>query len=112
MSIANVNPRLTKLVNTLGVTDTAELIQTAVPIITERRETLSRLLLAQDLEGAADCAHKTLGSIRLYGTPNLEGLLKQVKTLDASQHDLVKFQQRLFEEFSQVIKDCNGLLGK
>jgi len=99
-------------VNTLGVTDTAELIQTALPIITERRETLSQFLLAQDFEGAAACAHKTLGSVRLYGTPSLESLLKQVKTLDPAQNDLVKFQHQLHEEFSLVIKDCYNLLKK
>ena len=110
MKSINTNLKLAKLEANLGVTDTVDLIRTALPIIIERKATLSKLLLAEDLEGASACAHKTLGSVRLYGTDQLEHLLTQVKTLDPNRDDLTGFQYQISEEFSLVIDGCERWL--
>lgn len=110
MKSINTNQKLAKLEKNLGVTDTVDLIRSALPIILERKETLSRLLLTQDIEGASACAHKTLGSVRLYGTDQLEHLLMRVKTLDSKLDDLPGFQRQISEEFSRVIDSCTEWL--
>lgn len=106
MKSINTHQKLAKLEKNIGITDTVDLIQTALPILIERKATLGKLLLAEDLEGASACAHKTLGSVRLYGTDQLESLLTQVKELNPDQVDLIDFQGQISEEFSMVIDDC------
>lgn len=110
MKSVNTNLKLAKLEENLGVADTVDLIRTALPIILERKATLSKLLLTEDLEGASACAHKLLGSVRLYGTDQLENLLTQVKTMDLNQDDLTGLQYQISEEFSLVIDGCERWL--
>lgn len=110
MNHLHTSPKLTKLQENLGTADTVALIQTALPIIIGRRDRLNRFLLTRDFAGACDCAHKSLGSVRLYGTSELESLLAQVKTLNGTQDNLPEFQCQIFDEFSRVIEDCNDWL--
>ena len=109
-SLSKMNTRLNQLEKNLGTTEAADLLRFALPFIAEREALLKSLLLSGDLEGAAKCAHKTLGSLGLYGTPTLEGYLKEVKSFDKQGQDLVVFQEQLSSEFNHVVYCINTWL--
>ncbi len=86
----------------LGTDDTIELLSSALPLIHERKKLLDLALQESDLKQASLHAHKTLGSIRLYGTEKLEGLLTQLKNQSVLRTDLTYFQSVLNVEFESV----------
>lgn len=62
-----------------------------------------QLLTAHNWEAALQVAHKTLSSVRLYGSNQLESLLQQVCCQDIGVIATSEFQATLESEFSGVI---------
>ena len=98
-----MNTRLDQLEKNLGTSGAADLLRFALPYISEREVLLKSLLLSGDLEEAAKCAHKTIGSLGLYGTPKLESYLKDIKSFDKQSEDLAAFQEQLSNEFNHIV---------
>ena len=99
------NPCLNTLKETesyLGIADTLDLMSNAFPLIVERKNMINLALQEGNFERAAAYAHKTIGSIRLYGTDKLEGLLSQLKEQQVTAETLDGFQAELSEEFDSV----------
>lgn len=95
---------LDSLLENLGVAATVELVAFALPHIILRRDSLKQLLQAGDWEGAAQVAHKTLSSARLYGSSQFESLLRQVCQQEMGVISTAEFQTSLDEEFFSTIK--------
>lgn len=94
---------LDNLLTNLGKKDTVELLEFALPRIVERKIALMQLLNANNWEAALQVAHKTLSSVRLYGSNQLEALLQQVCRQDMAVVATPEFQATLESEFSGVI---------
>lgn len=105
-----MNNRLDQLQRDLGTSEAVDLLNFAIPFITEREALLRSLLLSGGLDEAAKCAHKTIGSLGLYGTDKLEGLLKEINKLDNNADDLIAFQEKLSAEFKHVLLLINEWL--
>lgn len=91
-----------QLLSKYGATDTIEMLEFALPLVTERKESLKKSLLDNNLVEASKLAHKTISSIRLYGSSRLENLLQEVKDVKSHQKAL-ELQPQLVEEFDVVI---------
>lgn len=100
------------LVETLGLADACELLQSALHLIVERQEELGAALKQGDVITAKRCAHRTIGSVRLYGSDRLETMLFEIgnKSLDVINTEA--FQQELSAEFDSVISNVNTWLLK
>lgn len=105
-----MNTRLNQLEKDLGRSEAADLLRFAVPFIQDREALLKSLLLSGNLDEAAKCAHKTLGSIGLYGSARLETLLGEVSGTDRGSKNLVVLQQNLSEEFTSILSTINSWL--
>lgn len=103
---------LNALAGRLGLGDTIELLELALPLIAEREQEIRQSLLAGDWSEAARCAHKTMSSVRLYGTHKLELLLRQVQSAGQGQMDVPAFQQELSAEFVAVMQTISEWLAK
>lgn len=77
--IENKGSAISYLVEEIGLKNTIELIELALPSISTLEANFAKSLLAGDADMAATYAHKALGSVRLYGTKNLENLLMKIK---------------------------------
>lgn len=95
----------------LGTAETVDMFVFALPIIIEREAELRESLLSGHLQKASQHAHKTISSIRLYGSAELEDLLKEVSNIQNHQHAL-ELQPRLSAEFNSVIKTVENWLSK
>ncbi len=95
---------LETIAQNLGIEDTIELLEYALPRIAQRQKKIQESLLAEDWEAASKCAHQTISSVRLYGTEELEKLLRQAKQAgeDTADADIVTLQQELLAEFDHV----------
>ena len=82
------------LVEEIGLKNTIELIELALPSISTLEANFSKSLLSNDIDMAAKYAHKALGSVRLYGTTNLENLLMKIKD-----------KKLAGDKFSQIINE-------
>lgn len=91
-----------QLLSKYGAVDTIEMLEFALPLVVERKESLSESLLSNNLAEASKIAHKTISSIRFYGSSRLEDLLKEVKDV-RSQQKALELQPQLIEEFDVVI---------
>lgn len=90
----------------LGVKDTAELFQFALPVIVERMNKLEHFLGAGEWDAAAQCANTTISSVRLYGSDRLEVLLRQVQAAgspESANTDWQTVRHDLSEEFRTAI---------
>ena len=105
-----IREALDNLLESLGSKNTVELVMFALPHIAERKETLKQLLQAGDWEAAARVAHKTLSSVRLYGSKQLEVLLQQVRQQAVEVISTPEFQARLDAAFSTVISGLDAWL--
>ena len=105
-----MNTRLNQLEKNLGTSEAADLLRFALPYISEREALLESLILSGDLEGAAKCAHKTIGSLSVYGTPKLEAYLQEVKSINKQDDNLMAFQEKLSAEFKHVVSCINNWL--
>ena len=95
---------LDSLLENLGRAATVELVAFALPHIVLRRDSLKLLLQTGDWEGAGRVAHKTLSSVRLYGSSQFEALLRQVCQQETGVISSAAFQTTLDKEFSSTIK--------
>lgn len=90
----------------LGVKDTAELFEFALPVIVERKHKLEQFLGAGEWDAAAQCANTTISSVRLYGSEKLEVLLRQIQDAGSSESantDWQTLRHDLSEEFQVAI---------
>ena len=78
----------------------------------KRQEELGAALKQGDVITAKRCAHRTIGSVRLYGSDRLETMLFEIgnKSLDVINTEA--FQQELSAEFDSVISNVNTWLLK
>jgi hypothetical protein len=98
-----------QLVDKLGETEAIEMLEFALPLIVERESNLTDQLLSGNLAEAAKYAHKTISSIRLYGSSELENLLQAVK--DVKNHaQALALQPRLSKEFNLTINVVKNYL--
>lgn len=93
----------------LGTAETIDMLTFALPLIIEREVSLRESLLSGYLQEATQHAHKTASSIRLYGSSELEALLKEVYSIQSRQQALV-LQPKLSEEFNRVIDEVEDWL--
>ena len=96
--------------NDLGTDDTIDLLSNSLPLIIERKNMINLALQSSDLEQAAMHAHKTLGSIRIYGSDRLESLLSRLKNKQIDVMASNIFQQELSAEFESVSFTVNEWL--
>lgn len=87
----------------VGDKDAIELFQFTLPIVIERQHALEQHLCAREWAAFKQCAHKSISSVRLYGSERLEMLLRQANDVDKDEFDLLTYQQELSEEFEVVI---------
>lgn len=97
-------------VSAIGIDNARELLVKALPIIATRKSELLALLGSGDTSGAADSAHRTVSSIRLYGSDRLEKLLTEVKDQSYSTENLSKISEDISQEFDSVIATVNEWL--
>lgn len=103
---------LDSLLGVLGVKDAVESLVFALPLVTERKNALGQLLQAGDWTTAGHVAHKTLSSVRMYGSDQLEVLLQQVRQQDIAVISTAEFQATLEGEFSMVIHTLESWLSE
>ncbi len=101
---------LNRMATRLGTEDTIDLLTFSLPLIVEREQALRSALLLGDRESARLYAHKTLSSVRLYGSERLEQLLLSVQTLKTDETDLTAFQQALSAELELAINAIQSWL--
>ncbi len=87
----------------IGEKETIELFQFALPIVIERQHALEQHLRAKEWAEFKQFAHKSIGSVRIYGSERLEVLLRQAHDIDNDGVDLLAYQQELSKEFEAVI---------
>jgi hypothetical protein len=103
---------LSSIVSSLGVKDSIELLEYALPFIAHRDKKIQQCLTEKNWECATKYAHRTLSSVRLYGSKRLEMLLQQVKLAGDSTINTDILQKELsleFKEVSQSIKQWLAL---
>lgn len=89
-----------KLCAQIGTERAVRVLEFALPHIKDTDRELQELLLTENREAAATCAHRAISSVRAYGTPRLEDLLRQV---GEESSDLQQLQAELSAEFCGVI---------
>jgi hypothetical protein len=94
---------LETVVRRLGVEDSIEFLEYALPRIIQRKKWLQEYLSTGDWEAASQCAYRMIGSVRLYGSAKLELLLEQVKLVSNGDIDPVSLQYELSVEFDKAI---------
>ena len=98
------------LLENLGEQGVIELLTFTLPLIKERKRLLLQHLQAGDWEVAARLAHKTLGSIRLYGSAELESLLQQIRQQELPTIATSAFQTTFDAVFSGIIQTLTDWL--
>ncbi len=91
---------LNKLTQDLGIEDTIEVLEYALPRIFERQQKIQQYLQTKQWENASACAHQTISSIGLYGSDELEKLLNKIK--DRNESERIELQDQLSREFTHV----------
>jgi HPt (histidine-containing phosphotransfer) domain-containing protein len=94
----NKSESLEQLSQQLGVKDTIEVLEYALPRIIERQEKIHQHLQMKNWQAASKDAHQIISSVRLYGSDELEKLLKKVK--DCQQIEA----NQLSTAFNEVIQ--------
>ncbi|PWQ97160.1 hypothetical protein [Leucothrix arctica] len=97
-------------ISAIGIDNVRELLIKALPIIETRKSELLALLDSGDTSRATDSAHRTISSIRLYGSDRLEKLLIEVKDQSYSTENLSKICADILQEFDSVIATVNEWL--
>lgn len=101
MRTATTTDALEALLLRFGVTETIEMLEYARPFVAQWEQQLREAMLSDDRETAANYAHKAISSVRLYGSPALERLLRRVKDGDSGMYSEA-MQHSLFAEFAAV----------
>ncbi len=99
---ATRNNSLEQLAQDLGIEDTIEVLEYALPRIVERQKKIQQHLQAKHWEKASICAHQTISSVSLYGSDELERLLNKIK--DHNESRRVELQEQLSKEFNNIIE--------
>lgn len=100
-----------KLIENIGLEESENLLAKALPIITTRKKAILDALNDNNLSLAGEYAHKTAGSIRLYGSGRLEALLRQVVSLSKEQSVPAELCSELTSEFDAAIDEIQQRLG-
>lgn len=87
----------------LGCKNTYELLAFSLPILQERKNALFESLQKQDWSRAANIAHQTCGSVRMYGSTQLETLLRVVSQRNVSMASDYSFQRNLENEMNAML---------
>lgn len=103
----NMNDRLNRLENDLGTEGARDLLKLAIPFIQEREAELQKLLLSGELNEASKYAHKVIGSLGVYGTDELERLLRKVGQVKNNKSELFELRESLSTEFMCVLNQIN-----
>jgi len=96
-----------KLISNIGVEAGEKLLSEALPIIISRKRIILQALEKRDIVAAAECAHSTSGSIRLYGSSRLEELLREVMSLPVDKAVPSKLINGLETEFDTAILEIH-----
>lgn len=102
---------LESYVSSKGKVRAIRMFEFALPYIIEKDRQLSQALLENDLDNAAFHAHKAISSVHLYGNPNLEKLLCQIR--DGIDSKAAPEMQRLVSaEFAAVRAEIEDWLSE
>lgn len=96
------NESIERLTQNLGLKDTIEVLEYALPRVAEKQKKIQQHLQQKHWEKASLYAHKTISSVRLYGSAELERLLNKVQEHNESER--IQLQQQLLKEFNHVIQ--------
>ena len=96
----NQNNSLEQLAQDLGIEDTIEVLEYALPRIFERQKKIQEHLQAKHWEKASSYAHQTISSVSLYGSNELERLLNKIK--DHNENKRPELQEQLSREFNHI----------
>lgn len=104
------NYSIDRLLENIGHEEGKELLAESLPIIMTRRNAILRALKRGDINVACEYAHKTAGSIRLYGSSRLEALLLEVTLLSVDQTPRSNLYNELQVEFDSAIQEIQERL--
>ena len=87
-------------------------MEASLPVITQRKKTLCLLLESKDYGAAAKCAESTIGSVRFFGSGNLETLLLETSKGQFNPSSIADFQHKPTREFEEVIHEIKAWLAE
>jgi HPt (histidine-containing phosphotransfer) domain-containing protein len=96
---------LTELQKIFSKEDMLEILEFALPRITEKGDELQQLLAASAWEPAARIAHQMLSSASTYASKNFDNMLRHIAQQDLDVINCALFQQALKLELSGIIHD-------
>lgn len=99
-----------RMIENIGPEEGRKLLIAALPIIIERSRLILEALENNDINAAFDCAHRTAGSIRLYGSSRLEELLMEVMSFSVDQSPPENLCSELKVEFDDAINEIQTRL--
>lgn len=99
-----------RMIENIGLEEGKKLLKEALPIIMDRSNLIITALEENNTSAAFDCAHRTAGSIRLYGSTRLEELLMEVMSLLADQSPRSELCSELKVEFDAAISEIEERL--
>ena len=99
-----------KMIENIGAEESKELLIEALPIIIARKGAILKALAQNDISAASKTAHRTAGSIRLYGSSSLEMLLAEVMGLSVNVSPRSALQAELESEFDAAIHEIQSRL--
>ena len=100
-----------KLIENIGLDESKKLLTEALPIIVTRKGLVLKALDNNEISKAGEYAHRTSGSIRLYGSSRLEELLREVMSLTSDQTVSSGLRNELSEEFDAAISEIQNRVG-
>ncbi len=92
---------LDHLWQSVGLDTAVQLLEFALPYMATQRKVLLAALSTQDRALTRKQAHQTLSAVRVYGSVELENLLKNAATLEDTTDTAVLYRL-LDEEFAQT----------
>lgn len=105
------NLSIDRMIENIGSKQSRELLEEALPIIISRKSAILDALAKNDISAAHRSAHRTTGSIRLYGSSSLESLLMEVISTPPNQSLRPGLHDKLESEFDAVIHEIKKRLG-
>lgn len=101
---------INRLIGNIGAEESSELLAEALPIIVKRKSIILKALEQNDVKVACEYAHRTAGSIRLYGSSRLENLLLEAASISADQPQRLELSSELESEFDSAINEIQERL--
>ncbi len=109
MKVANLEYHsghsIDRLVENIGLEESRSLLAKALPIIIVRKDETLKALEQSDISAVHKQAHKTSGSIRLYGSSRLETLLLEAMSLSPEQTKRPGLHHELASAFDAAINE-------